>query len=268
MNDSGSWQVPGSWSEIYQSIFVPAMMGEWPLQVIALTFPQPGEHVLDIACGTGALTRCVAKSLGPSGRVVGLDLSPEMLAVARTIAPHGRQSASIEWQEGDANALPFESETFDVAYCAFGLMFFLDRVAALKEMWRVLKQGGRLALSVWGPIGGCPGQKAIHESWERHFGADEAAGFLQQHVLGDHVMVYSIVREAGFREISVQLRTGMVRWQSPEQLVRSCGALSGTSADEATRNALIDEVSTALQPYVTADGLAYPIEAILASARK
>ena len=255
MNRSGSWEVPGSWGEIYQSVFVPAMMGEWPPQVIALTVPQPGEHVLDIACGTGALTRCVANSLGPLGRVVGLDLSPDMLAVARTIAPPGRQSAPIEWQEGDAYALPFEDETFDVAYCAFGLMFFLDRVAALKEMWRVLKQDGRLALSVWGAIGRCPGQLAIHASWERHFGADEAAGYLQQHVLGDQdVVVYSIVHAAGFDEISVQLRTGVVRWQSPEQLVRSYGALTGKSTDEATRNALIDEVSSALQPYVTSDG--------------
>jgi len=268
MNDGGSWEVPGTWAEIYQKIFVPAMMGEWPQRVIALTDLQPGEHVLDIACGTGALTRCVAKSLGPRGRVVGLDLSPAMLAVARTIAPDGPQNPPIEWQEGDANAIPFGNETFDVVYCAFGLMFFSDRIATLKEMRRVLKPDGRIALSVWGPIRKCPGQFAIREVWERHFGTDEAAGFSRQHSLGDPQMVHSLLHDANFRRVSIQPIMGAVHLSSPEHLVRSYGALGGPQADEETRAKVIAEVNTALQPYVSAKGLEYPIEAILASARK
>ena len=267
MSTSNDWQVPGSGAEIYETVFVPAMMGQWAPRVIALANPQPGESILDVACGTGALTGVVAKSIGPNGRVVGLDLSPEMLAVARKITLDPSSAAPIEWREGAVNAIPFENETFDIVFCNFGLMFFPDRVAALEEMRRVLKPDGRLALAVWGSIAKCPGQMAMKESWRRHF--TEAAGlFDAQHSLGDPEAVLSLIQEAGFRGASVQSVMGAVHLPSPEDLARSYGAMAGIQADEKTRAEVIDEVSTALQSYVGADGLEYPIGAILASARK
>ena len=267
MSTSNDWQVPGSGPEIYETVFVPAMMGEWAPRVIALANPQPGERILDVACGTGALTRVVAKSIGPNGRVVGLDLSPEMLAEARKITFDPSNVAPIEWREGDASAIPFDSETFDIVFCNFGLMFFPDRVAALKEMHRVLKKDGRLALAVWGSIAKCPGQMAMKESWERHF-TEDAGLFAAQHSLSDPETVLSLVYDAGFRDASAQPAMGIVRLPSPEDLARSYGAMAGIQTDEKNRAEVIDEVSTALQSYVGADGLAYPIEAILVSAGK
>jgi SAM-dependent methyltransferase len=82
VSESNDWQVPGSASEIYETVMVPAVMGEWVPKGIALANPKPGENILDVACGTGVLTRQVAISIGPNGRAVGLDISPEMLAVA------------------------------------------------------------------------------------------------------------------------------------------------------------------------------------------
>lgn len=268
MNESSDWQISGSWVEIYEHIFVPAMVEEWPPRVVALTGIQAGDHVLDVACGTGVLTRYVAKLVGVNGRVVGLDVSSDMLSVARTISLDSSAAGSIEWREGDVCAIPFADETFDVVFCTFALMFFPDRVAALQEMRRVLKPGGRMALAVWGAMQKCPGQTAIKESWERHFGVDEAAGFVRQHVLGDPESVRPLIHEAGYDQVSVQPTMGAVRFPSPEHLVRSYGALIGKQTDAQTRASLIAEVSAALQPYVGADGLVYPIEAILASARK
>jgi len=267
MTETNDWQVSGSGPEIYETVFVPAMMGEWAQRVMALANPQPGERVLDVACGTGALTRVVAQSVGPDGRVVGLDLSPEMLAEARKFQLDPSSAAPIEWREGDVNAIPFENESFDIVFCNFGLMFFPDRVAALKEMHRVLKPEGRLALAVWGSISKCPGQMSMKQSWERHF-TDEAGLFDAQHSLGNPEIVLSLVQDAGFRNVSVQPVMGVVRLPSPEQLARSYGAMAGIQADEKTRTEIIDEISAALQSYVGAEGLEYPIEAILASARK
>ena len=76
----------------------------------------PGERLLDVACGTGAVPRSAAQIVGPTGQVIGLDLSPEALAVARSLnGPEG--GATIEWREGAADALPFADGSFDVAAC-------------------------------------------------------------------------------------------------------------------------------------------------------
>jgi ubiquinone/menaquinone biosynthesis C-methylase UbiE len=267
VSETNDWQVPGSGPEIYETVFVPAMMGEWAPRVMALAEPQPGERVLDVACGTGALTRVVAQSIGPNGRVVGLDLSAEMLSKARTNKLDPSSAVPIEWREGDVSAIPFENETFDIVFCNFGLMFFPDRVAALKEMRRVLRPDGRLALAVWGSIAKCPGQTAMKQSWKRHF-PDSAKLFDAQHSLGDPQTVLSLIEDAGFKEISVQPVMGVVRLPSPEHLARSYGAMADIRADEKTRTEVIDEVSAALQSYVGVEGLEYPIEAILASASK
>lgn len=109
------------------------------------------------------------------GRVVGLDISPEMLTIARTMPLDNSPSSPVEWYEGDAHALPFEDETFDIVFCAFGFMFFSDRIAVLQEMSTV-KPAGRPALSVWGPINKSPGQVALKESWERHFRREGGRG--------------------------------------------------------------------------------------------
>jgi ubiquinone/menaquinone biosynthesis C-methylase UbiE len=265
--ETNDWGVSGGGAEIYDTVFVPAMMGEWAARGVALANLRAGERVLDVACGTGAVTRLAAKSVGPDGRVVGLDLSSDMLDVAGMRA-HETVAAPIEWRLGDVGALPVDEESFDVVLCAFGLMFFPDRASALKEMRRVLRPGGRLILMVWGSMRECPGQLAMKESWTRHFDAEASGLFDRQHSLGDPATLRSIVDDAGFRDSEVHSAMGWVRLPSPEVLVRSYGAMAGVATDEPTRAAVIADVNVALELYVGAEGLAYPIQAILASARK
>ncbi len=262
------WQIPGTRAEIYERIFVPALVGQWVPKGLALATPQPGEHVLDVACGTGALTRRAAESVGSCGRVVGLDISSEMLAVARRTVSPSASAAPIEWNESNAAVIPFDRETFDVVFCQFGLMDFPDRAAALKEMRRVLKLNGRLVVTVWGSISKCPSHAAMKASWARHFGADVAVIFDSPFILGNPDMLGSLVHDAGFSDICIQMATGTMRFPSAEDLVRSYGALFDTRTDENTRLAIIREVSVALQSYVGIEGLVCPVEAIFASARK
>ena len=145
----------GSAAEIYERHMVPAIFGPWAEDLVALATPKPGERVLDVACGTGVVTRLVAQCVGPSGNVVGFDLNPGMLTVARGVPlPSG---ARVEWREGNVSAMPFPDATFDLALCQQGLQFFPDRPGALREVRRVLVSGGRLALSVWRPMQYSPG---------------------------------------------------------------------------------------------------------------
>jgi ubiquinone/menaquinone biosynthesis C-methylase UbiE len=268
MSELNDWQIPVNGAELFETMFVPAISAVWAPKVIALAQPQPGEHVLDVACGTGALTRLIPAFVGPSGRVVGLDLNPAMLDVARERTVHQARAAQIEWSEGDAGILPFADATFDVVYCQLGLMFFPNRIVALQEMRRVLRPNGRLAVMTWGAIDKCPAQTVMKNMWGRHFGADKAAFFDAQHALSDPEEVLRLIRDAGFNDAFVQAVMGVIRFDSPELLTRIWGTVLGIQADAQTRAQIIAEASHALHVYVGAEGLVYPIEAILGSARK
>jgi Methyltransferase domain len=146
MNQQGQWQVAGTAAEVYEKELVPAVFAPWAPIVVDLAHPRKGDRVLDVACGTGIVARAAADRVGPNGRVVGVDLNPGMLKVARaTWSTGSRSGMSAEWHEASADNLPFPDASFDIAYCQLGLQFFADRAAALGEMRRVLAGGGRLA---------------------------------------------------------------------------------------------------------------------------
>ena len=131
MNQPGQWQVAGSAPEVYERELVPAVFGEWAPIVVGLARPRPGERVVDVACGTGIVARIAAARVGPTGVVVGVDLNPGMLSVARSIIlSDSRSAAPVQWQEASADKLPFPVESFDIVYCQLGLQFFADRAGA------------------------------------------------------------------------------------------------------------------------------------------
>src|SRR6478735_390970 len=156
MSQQGQWQVAGSAPEVYERELIPAVFGPWAPILIQLADPKPGDRVIDIACGTGIVARIAAARVGPSGAVVGVDLNPGMLNVARSLE-NTDDAASVQWQEASADKLPFPDGSFNVAYCQLGLQFFADRPAALREMRRVLSTKGRLAVMVWCGIQESPG---------------------------------------------------------------------------------------------------------------
>jgi len=107
-----------------------------------------GARVLDVACGTGVFGRLCAHVVGPSGRVVGIDPSAIAVAAARRIDP----TSTVDWRHWDEGGLPFDDGTFDVVACQHALHRFPDPVLILEEMRRVLAPGGRLGITLWGPI--------------------------------------------------------------------------------------------------------------------
>src|SRR5580692_9070825 len=117
---------------------------------LAAAAPKPGEHALDIGCGTGTTLLRLADAVGPSGRVLGVDISEQQLTLARRrIAEAGSAQASVELH--DAATYPFSAGDFDLAFTRFGVMFFADPIAAFTNIRRALKPGGRLALAVFRP---------------------------------------------------------------------------------------------------------------------
>jgi ubiquinone/menaquinone biosynthesis C-methylase UbiE len=138
----------GSIPEVYDRFLVPLIFEPYAADLAARVGTAQPRDVLEIAAGTGVLTRALASRLAPSVRIVATDLNQPMLDQAARRQAEGR----IEWKQADALALPFGDGSFDVVACQFGVMFFPDKVQGYKEARRVLRPGGCFLFNVWGPI--------------------------------------------------------------------------------------------------------------------
>lgn len=123
-------------------------------ELLALAAPAAGEAVLDVACGAGAVSVAAAAAVGPAGQVLGIDLAEAMVQAARRRA-RDLGFAHARFERMDAERLALPDAAFDVALCALGLMYLPDPGAALRELHRVLRPGGRAVLAVWGERARC-----------------------------------------------------------------------------------------------------------------
>ena len=181
----------------YEDYFVPAIGAPLAQDLIELAALRAGERVVDIACGTGVVTRLAAERVGDAA-VAGVDVNPAMLEAARTAT----QGTAIEWHEASADALPLGDATFDVCLCQMGLQFFPDRLAALREMRRVLSPGGRAAVNAPGPIP--PLLAVLEQALGRHLGP-EAAGFVATvFSLHEPEELRELMESAGFTDVEAR----------------------------------------------------------------
>jgi SAM-dependent methyltransferase len=253
-------------AEIYDTHFVPALFAQWGAVVAAEAGVKKGDRVLDVACGTGALTLAAAETAGPSGKVVGVDANPEMLAVAC------RKPVQIEWLEGRAEALPLPDNSFDAVVSQFGLMFFENKPKALAEMMRVLKPGSRLAVAVCDAVENSPGYGAFALLLDRLFGKEVGDAFRAPFSLGDGGRLHEICNEAGIANAEVVQHHGKVRFKSIDALVsteRACvWTLGGVLSDEQFER-LLKESEMALSPFVSSGGtIEFDMPSLIIKARK
>lgn len=260
-------------AELYERYLSSTISDPWTRVLLKYAVPQPGEHALDVACGTGSVARHVAPVVGAGGKVVAFDINPEMLAVARSLsAPMG---TTIEWREGDAIALALQDAAFDLVLCQQGFQFFSDRAASLREIRRVLTDGGRVVLSVWQALQHHPIYEALFEATTRHLNAaisDVALPFS----LGDAAELRSLLSDSGFERIEVTPRSLDIHLPSPERFVQLTvlGAATSIPAfaqlDTAARSALVaavtGETEAVAQHYRDGDKLTFPMSTHIAVA--
>lgn len=258
----------GNAAESYERFFVPAIGAPLARDLVRLAALRPGERVLDVGCGTGVVARLAAGEVGDTGTVAGLDVNPGMLAVARSTTPPG---PSIEWHEASAEAMPLPAEAFDAALCQLSLQFMPDRLAALREMRRVLVQGGRLLLNVPGPAG--PLFAHLAAALERHVGP-ASAGFVRQVFSpSDPSELRHLASDAGFRDVAADTSTPTFRLPPPKdflwQYVHStplAGLVSEVGAEE--RDALERDVVRGWQDFEEDGGMTYRQEIVVMTARR
>ncbi len=237
-------------------------------RLVELTPLPAGARVLDVATGTGVVALAVARRVGSAGKVVGVDLSPEMLARARQkLALAGL--SQVEFREGDAQRLDFPDQSFDVVLCASSLFFVPDMVSALREWRRVLVPGGVVGFSSFGPTFLQP----LRQLWEArmsHYGLTPAA--LPTHRLADPNACRGLLREAGF--VRVELCTEQLGYHVPGAQERWADIMAGLEGKPwlqlppAQRAQAQAEHMAELSGLVTAQGIWVDEPTILAFGRR
>ncbi len=187
----------GTEAELYASFFVPTIATPVSHELLRVADLQPGERVVDVACGTGVITRAAAERVGPSGSVRGIDLSPGMIEVARKTPAAG---APIDWHAANAESLPLPDGSCDVALCQMGLMFMTDPAAAMAELHRVVAPGGRVVVSAPGPIQ--PRFADLERAIVDHLGPDLGAFVSTVFSMHDPTRLGALVRDGGFDHVT------------------------------------------------------------------
>ncbi len=257
-----------SFPEIYERALVGPLFRPWAEALLDDVVLTAGDRVLDVACGTGIVARLARQRLGDSGQVVGVDASPPMLEMARSVDPR------VDWRVGDAGALPLQDgDQFDVVLCQQGLQFFPDKPAAAREMFLALADGGRLALSTWRPDDTLPVLLELRRIAERQVGAVSD----RRHGFGDPDAVEDVLREAGLRDVRSRIVSRTVHFEDGASFVRlNALALVGMSPAAAKLSdeehgrvleAITRDSAGVVQAHTGKDGFTFEIAAVVATAR-
>jgi ubiquinone/menaquinone biosynthesis C-methylase UbiE len=191
----------GSIPEFYDRYLVPLIFEPYALDLAARVAARGPNRVLEIAAGTGVVTRAMASQLPETTQMVVTDLNPAMLEHAKSRMGEDRP---IEWKVADAQELPFDDESFDAVACQFGAMFFPDKVRAFKEARRVLVPGGHYFFSVWDKISENEFADVITRAVGEMFPSDPPL-FLARTPHGHHDvdLLREYLKAAGFSAVSV-----------------------------------------------------------------
>lgn len=259
----------GTGAENYQRYFVPAIAIPVSGDLLRAANLQPGERVLDVACGTGLIARLAAAHVGPTGSVTGIDIAPDMIDVAKaTPSPAG---PPIEWHESDATALPAPNDSYDVVLCQMGLMFMEDRPAALAEMRRVLAPGGRLVVNTPGDIQ--PTFELMEQAIVDHINP-ELGGFVRAvFSMHDPDAVATLLRDAGLEDVSSTLSNAIFELPLPAEFLWQYINLTPmgplvAQASEAARSAMERQVVDSWAPFVVDGATRYNQPMVIATGRK
>ncbi len=235
-----------------------------------------GESVLEIGCGTGALTVPLAAAVGEHGRLVAVDISEPMLGAARQrVSESGLRNIAL--LHGDAQVFAFEPTAFDLATSRMGVMFFADPAAAFRNIGGALKPGGRLVFACWASLAENRHWLISYDIALRHLGPPAPAPAHEPSPLAfaDPEYIRGVLAAAGFSEIAVERGHPTIIGGSPEEEARQALMMGPTARlieaktpDEATRQAIAREIEAAFAAEAASGPIRLAATIFLVAARR
>lgn len=253
-------------AENYEKYFVPVIGRPFGTDLVDDAGLQPGERVLDVACGTGIIARLAADRVAPNGSVSALDVNAAMLSVARSLPSR----IPIKWYETAAESVPLPDKSFDAVFCSLGLQFMADKAAAAREMHRVLIPGGRLYVST--PI---PNSffDVLDQAIARHVSEDASAFVHAVFSLNDPDEMRDLLTNAGFEALEIEPGARELQLPSARDFMWQyiyCTPLMALlpQSGNAQTAALERDVVAGWKPWSTGDGMTYRQSVLVSKARR
>jgi ubiquinone/menaquinone biosynthesis C-methylase UbiE len=260
----------GSVPAHYERFLGPLLFEPYALDLIGRLKNDSLKNVLELACGTGRLTKHLVPLIPKDGRLIASDLNPDMLALAQMLV----LDPDIKWRVVDAHDLPFNTESFDHVICQFGVMFFSDKPKALSETYRILNSSGKFLFNVWDELQYNPRVNVIKKVMDEMFG-DQAPAFLKKgpYSFFDKDEIRRLLTDAGFRNISIDRVEKQTVYSDPDDLI--IGFVDGSPLSEFKRDkpsSVIEEVRSKIREELIVQAEQYgpqvPLTALVVEAIK
>jgi len=264
MPENNTFHLSTNAAESYERHKVPAIfapMAEATIEAISLPHTA---YVLDVACGTGAVARAVASTLTEPSKIVGADINPAMVEIARKNTSNGIHD--FEFVAAPAEAMPFGEATFDYVFCQHGLQFFPDKPASLAEMRRITQEGGILIVTCWSAIP--PFFQVVRNVLDRHLGEVAAKKAVTPFVWNDSAHIRSLITAAGFEcpepsQINVNRKMAASPDAMRDEILATPNEAALLEAGEDTINTIVSEILEGVEQYRDDDVLIMPQSAHL-----
>lgn len=260
----------GSVPANYDKYLGPVLFEPYAIDLVKRIEKKSLRDVLELACGTGRVTKHLASLVPSDGSLIASDLNEDMLSVARKILP----SLDVTWMVVDAQELPFSENSFDHIICQFGVMFFPDKEKAFAEAYRVLKADGRLLFNVWDSMEHNPRSAIVKNIVEGIMG-DDAPDFMSKgpYSYNEKDVISQSLKDAGFNNIDIDVVQITTYYPSADNLINGFvhgSPLSGYLAQ--LQPLLQQEIKDRLKQKITAEfgeaQIVSPMQALVVSANK